>query len=687
MPLDIRNPVYPLDTTGVASSNRISDEVHVITQQNHKDFYFIVPKFAPFFADNIQIFFTNISGQTVPLVQGQDYYFGHHFLAASRAIGKQIYGSISFLNKSFHGVMKINYNTIGGNWTYTTDYLNEVITNSVANPRIASWDSVVSLPGLFPVVDHEWNLNDMVGMSEVVAGIFGIEEAIRNPNAESGSQTLGHILNKENPHAVTKLQVGLGSVDNFTTASQAEAEAGNASDRFMTPLRVKQAISALFGNTTNQHIQNTENPHNTTKTQVGLGNVENYSIATQEEAVAGTANDKYVTPLRVKQYVDTKVNSDVGSHTGNTDNPHSVTKAQIGLGSVDNFPTATQAEMLAGTQNKFVTPALVKAYFDNQTDPNISNHLADTANPHNTTAEQLNVYTKPEVNQSLSEKLDKTGTAENTNKFDGKTYLEAVTDILSGTVANADKVYNLTYAQLLTQIDNDLPDASVNQEDVINLVNASSAKQFSIKAKNSITDNTVYSDIWVELFSINVPLVTDHRVIGEVFASNIPFNNTGDNFHIRADALVDSNQAITVDLKIKNDNLNLINSTHIGFGYTRSLGPTINFNNAFVQSTKITVYCKTKYFNREIVITELSNCDFFTAPITTYSDSSILPACVVNIEPLSITYQAITIVGAGAATDVTQLTNRVAELETLNAALRSDLDNAIAELRALVNNL
>jgi len=99
------------------------------------------------------------------------------------------------------------------------------------------------------------------------------------------------------PTAHTKAQVGLGNVDNNPTASQAEAEAGAASDRFMSPLRVKQAIAALHGN-------RTDNPHGVTKAQVGLGSVDNYPTATQAEAEAGTAANRFMTPQRVKQALD-----------------------------------------------------------------------------------------------------------------------------------------------------------------------------------------------------------------------------------------------------------------------------------------------------------------------------------------------------------------------------------------------
>ena len=44
---------------------------------------------------------------------------------------------------------------------------------------------------------------------------------------------------------VDKSDVGLGNVQNFSIADQAEAEAGSVSNKYMTPLRTAQAISEL----------------------------------------------------------------------------------------------------------------------------------------------------------------------------------------------------------------------------------------------------------------------------------------------------------------------------------------------------------------------------------------------------------------------------------------------------------
>ncbi len=53
-----------------------------------------------------------------------------------------------------------------------------------------------------------------------------------------------------------------------------------------------------------QHIDDRDNPHGVTKADVGLGNVENYAIATEDEAFAGNVKDRYITPRRLRDVFD-----------------------------------------------------------------------------------------------------------------------------------------------------------------------------------------------------------------------------------------------------------------------------------------------------------------------------------------------------------------------------------------------
>ena len=52
------------------------------------------------------------------------------------------------------------------------------------------------------------------------------------------------------------------------------------------------------------HKNDEENPHKVTKSQVGLGNVLNYSMATKTEATTGATNNKYMSPQRTKEAME-----------------------------------------------------------------------------------------------------------------------------------------------------------------------------------------------------------------------------------------------------------------------------------------------------------------------------------------------------------------------------------------------
>lgn len=139
-----------------------------------------------------------------------------------------------------------------------------------------------------------------------------------------------HTSDVNNPHSVTKAQVGLSNVDN--TADTAKP------------------VSTLQQAAIDAHANLTTNPHSVTKDQVGLGNVDN---------TADTAKP-----------VSTLQQAAIDAHANRVDNPHAVTKAQVGLGNVDN--TADLSKPVSTAQQ-----AAIDA------------HANRTDNPHSVTAAQL----------------------------------------------------------------------------------------------------------------------------------------------------------------------------------------------------------------------------------------------------------------------------------------------------------
>ena len=84
---------YPFDPVGNNPLNRIVNEQHVLSSPNDARLYrFIIPSAAPFFPDSAVIQFRNPDMTIRTLVEGVDYYFGHHFISASKACAKPVVG-------------------------------------------------------------------------------------------------------------------------------------------------------------------------------------------------------------------------------------------------------------------------------------------------------------------------------------------------------------------------------------------------------------------------------------------------------------------------------------------------------------------------------------------------------------------------------------------------------------------
>lgn len=138
-----------------------------------------------------------------------------------------------------------------------------------------------------------------------------------------------HLTNTANPHAVTKAQVGLGSVDN--TADTAKP----VSTAQQTALNLKaDAASPAFTGT----------PTGLTKSHVGLANVDNTADSAKPVSTAQQSALDAKAPLASPAFTGT---------------PTGITKTHVGLGSVDN--TADTAKPVSTAQQTALdkTPAVI----------------------------------------------------------------------------------------------------------------------------------------------------------------------------------------------------------------------------------------------------------------------------------------------------------------------------------------
>jgi hypothetical protein len=272
---------YPFDPTGQLASNLITNEQVVISAVNYQDYHFVVPRLAPYFLDSMRITLINADGTTRPMVMGVDWYGCFEFISASRACAKPIWGGVSILNTQLSGVLVMQYQTLGGVWTIDEQKIAELLAYNLHDPRVTAWEQVVEQPIAFPPIDHEWDLVDLVGATEVVSALTAIQQAIL---AQNGGGLAQHLADFGNPHHVTAAQTGLGNVQNFGIATLQDMTNGTSNQLYVTPYLVAQAINGAAGPgaALQTHINDHTNPHAVTAAQVNA-----YDIPTMNNLLAG----------------------------------------------------------------------------------------------------------------------------------------------------------------------------------------------------------------------------------------------------------------------------------------------------------------------------------------------------------------------------------------------------------------
>ncbi|UGO54030.1 putative virion structural protein [Serratia phage vB_SmaM_Haymo] len=379
---------YDFDPYGTNPENKIVSEPHTITAVNGTDFNFVVPRFAPFFRRDIVVRNSSTGARLRPNV---DYYFGFRFdqILVSGSM-QPVYGAIVFNDRTLSGNIEIDYQTLGGEFVLSESQVLEILANKQIDPRTVTWGSIVDLPTEFPPIPHRVNAEDMVGMSEVVASNYNIADAIREGNVKAMEALMEHIQDHNNPHHITLADLGIDQLGNLVPASKEQAEGGTDNTYYMTALRTKQFTNANVIPVIDAHKADDSNPHNVTAAQVGLGLVNNWRAANQNEAAAGVADNLYMVPSTTTTLVQTLVPVLMRSHTDRQDNPHNVTATQVGLGNVPNFPMATEEQAIGGVnRNTFMSPYLVNLALKNGSEQPLIEHNNNHNNPHEVTAAQV----------------------------------------------------------------------------------------------------------------------------------------------------------------------------------------------------------------------------------------------------------------------------------------------------------
>ena len=179
------------------------------------------------------------------------------------------------------------------------------LITSATKLSIAYWWAERKEDGSF-AVNESRHAFDIPAATQTVAGVMTAADKKNLDNTVTG--LANEITNRAN--AINSLRTELKTyIDNQISDTGSD----------VTALETK----------VNNHIANKSNPHGVTKSQVGLGNASNTSDANKPVSTAQAA------AIADAKAAGTAAQTSINNHAGRKDNPHTVTRAQLGLATTD----------------------------------------------------------------------------------------------------------------------------------------------------------------------------------------------------------------------------------------------------------------------------------------------------------------------------------------------------------------
>ena len=292
---------------------------------------------------------------------------GKHLEDVVSSMPRNLISNISIANRNKRNIIiQCNYSSLDDQGHYIDQPEGMIIPLTNATTQEAGLmeaESVIKLNQTLPKAiedeqkariakdnEHDKLINSLP--QEIMTVINGVTQNTNNlglkyyrwvKNTEEGSYSRGTDVNVTIP-AATKTTAGvMTAADKTNLDNTVQGLANEITNRTnaINALRteLKTYVDDLIADTgsdvtaletkVNNHIANKSNPHAVTKTQVGLGNVNNTSDANKPVSTA------QATAIADAKAAGTAAQTSINSHAGRRDNPHVVTRAQLSLATTD----------------------------------------------------------------------------------------------------------------------------------------------------------------------------------------------------------------------------------------------------------------------------------------------------------------------------------------------------------------
>lgn len=303
--MTIPKAFLPLDLTGSAVANLVNDEYQQITGGARS---IIRPDYGAYYKNSLRLYTVSGDNRLGLLNYGADYICSGFDPVATINSGQDVYSSIIILDPNLTSIFSLTYQAYGG-----IDNINKPGLNTLAQlaglGTQTPWSLLYNVPTQFnPTVGHKHDISDVYGMEVFVNYLSDIQSEI--------------IANQTNAKYVSVT----AALQDYIAAQEA-------------------AISGTAIGIRN-HIDLIDHPHDYTASQLGLGNLMNYSFS--YTLVNGIPTKAYAGPDTIGYYLANRPGYQTNNHSYLQTNPHGDTAIELGLGKLVNY--AMTSTYTLGTQ-------------------------------------------------------------------------------------------------------------------------------------------------------------------------------------------------------------------------------------------------------------------------------------------------------------------------------------------------
>lgn len=259
---------YPLDLTGNNPNNLVLGESHTLPTGTNRA---VVPNYGAFYSQSLVVREKSSGAILRPREQFKAVQL---YQEATTRTGLEVCAALIITDTAVGNEVEIDYQVVGGEFSYSVTGLRRMIETLDLDARPVRWGDLLGKPGEFPPAPHLHDAGDVYGFEYLVEAIESLRHAILVGNEGSLSELRDYIihveeevvavnerctlieqrlamieeflgfspdalelkrhLDRNNPHGVTKQQVGLGAVANTDFARVVDVS--GAADLFLTTL-------------------------------------------------------------------------------------------------------------------------------------------------------------------------------------------------------------------------------------------------------------------------------------------------------------------------------------------------------------------------------------------------------------------------------------------------------------------